>query len=96
MGVLFASHYFVLIFGVQVTGAVLLLANRFVPSALTILAPVIVNILVFHALMAPSGLPQALLVAVLWALIFIDVREAFAPLFQSRLQVQAHSTSQTR
>ncbi len=36
--------------------------------------PVIVNILTFHALMAPSGLPLALFVAVLWAVIFIDVR----------------------
>jgi putative oxidoreductase len=50
-----------------------------------VLAPVIVNILSFHALMAPSGLPLALLVAVLWAVIFVDVRPAFAGLFQSRV-----------
>ena len=50
------------------------------------LAPVIVNILSFHALMAPSGLPLALFVAVLWAVIFVDVRPAFTGLFQSRLQ----------
>jgi hypothetical protein len=42
-----------------------------------LLAPVIVNILYFHALMAPSGLPLALFVAVLWAVIFVDVRRAF-------------------
>ena len=51
--------------------------------------PVIVNILFFHALMAPSGLPLALFVAVLWAVIFVDVRPAFAGLFQSRLQARA-------
>jgi len=85
MGALFASHYLTLISGLQVIAAVLLLANRFVPLALAILAPVIVNILAFHALMAPSGLPLALFVAVLWALIFVDVRTAFAPLFQPRL-----------
>jgi len=50
------------------------------------LAPVLVNILVFHALMAPSGLPLALFVAVLWTVIFVDVRPAFSGLFQSRLQ----------
>jgi putative oxidoreductase len=50
---------------------------------------VIVNILVFHAWMAPSGLPLALFVAVLWAMIFVDVRPAFAALFQSRLQARA-------
>ena len=89
MGALFVSHLFVIIFGVQVIGAVLLLANRFVPLALTVLAPVIVNILGFHILMAPSGLPPALLVTVLWALIFVDVRSVFAGLFQSRLLLRA-------
>src|SRR5580704_10941793 len=53
MGALFVSHYLTLIFALQVIGAVLLLANRYVPLAVAILAPVIVNILSFHALMAP-------------------------------------------
>ena len=86
MGALFVSHYLTLIFALQVTGAVLLLANRYVPLALAILAPVIVNILSFHALMAPSGLPLALFVTVLWALVFLHVRSAFAALFQARFQ----------
>ncbi len=89
MGALYVSHYLVLIFGLQVIAAVLLLANRYVPFALAVLAPVIVNILCFHALMAPSGLPLALFVAVLWGLTFVDVRSAFAGLFQSRLQPRA-------
>ncbi len=88
MGALFVSHYLTLIFALQVIGAVLLLANRYVPLALAILAPVIVNILSFHALMAPSGLPLALLVTVLWALVFVYVRSAFAPLFQARFQAR--------
>ncbi len=89
MGALFVSHYLTLIFGLQVIAAVLLLANRYVPLALAVLAPVIVNILCFHALMAPSGLPLAIVVAVLWVLTFVDVRSAFAGLFQSRLQPRA-------
>jgi len=89
MGPLFVSHYLTLIFGLQVIAAVLLLANRYVPLALAVLAPVIVNILCFHALMAPSGLPLAIVVAVLWVLIFVEVRSAFAGLFQSRLQPRA-------
>ncbi len=88
MGALYASHYLILIFGLQVIAGVLLLANRYVPLALAILAPVIVNILCFHALMAPSGLPLALVVAVLWVLTFVEVRSAFAGLFQSRLQAR--------
>ncbi len=89
MGALFVSHYLTVIFGVQVIAAILLLVNRFVPLAVAVLAPVIVNILCFHALMAPNGLPLALLVAVLWGLIFVDVRPAFTALFQSRLQAGA-------
>ncbi len=89
MGALYASHYLWVIFAFQIVAGVLLLANRYVPLALAMLAPVIVNILSFHVLMAPSGLPLALVVAVLWALIFIDVRPAFTGLFQPRLQPRA-------
>ena len=69
MGALFVSHYLTVVFGLQVIGGVLLLANRYVPLALAILGPVIVNILCFHALMAPSGpLPMAVFAATLWVL----------------------------
>jgi putative oxidoreductase len=88
MGALYVSHYLAVIFAFQVIAGTLLLVNRYVPLALALLAPVIVNILTFHALMAPSGLPLALFVAVLWAVIFVDVRPAFAGLFQSRSQAQ--------
>src|SRR5215813_12358126 len=96
MGALFVSHYLTLIFALQVIGGVLLLVNRYVPLALAVLAPVIVNILSFHVLMAPSGLPLALFVAVLWAVIFINVRPAFSGLFQSRLQPEEFKQSAGR
>ena len=86
IGALYASHYLWVIFAFQVVAGVLLLVNRYVPLAVAVLAPVIVNILSFHALMAPSGLPLALLVAVMWVVIFIDVRPAFAGLFQSGVE----------
>ena len=89
MSALSVSHYLWVIFAFQVLAAVLLLVNRYVPLAVALLAPVIVNILTFHALMAPSGLPLALVVAVLWVVIFADVRPAFAGLFQSRLEKHA-------
>jgi putative oxidoreductase len=74
MGALFASNYWVVIFGVQAIGGLLLLANRFVPLALVLLGPVIVNIFFFHALMAPAGLPQAIVVVVLWAILAVRNR----------------------
>ena len=86
IGALYVSHYLWVIFAFQVIAGVLLLVNRYVPLAVALLAPMLVNILTFHALMAPSGLPLALFVTVLWAVLFIDVRPAFSGLFQSRLQ----------
>src|SRR3989454_12172282 len=59
MGALDASHYLWVIFAFQVIAGVLLLVNRYVPLAVAVLAAVIVNSLVFHAWMAPSGLPLA-------------------------------------
>jgi len=46
--------------------------------------------------MAPSGLPLALFVALLWTVIFIEVRPAFSGLFQSRLQPEAVKQSAGR
>jgi len=88
-GALYASHYLWVVFAFQVIAGVLLLISRYVPLAVAVLAPVIVNILTFHALMAPSGLPLALFVALLWVVIFIDVRPAFSGLFQARLRPRA-------
>jgi putative oxidoreductase len=87
MGVLFASHYLAFVFSVQIVGGALLLANRFVPLALILLGPVLVNILLFHSLMAPEGLPMALFATVLWAILFYAVRPAFAGVFAQRVQV---------
>ena len=45
MTVLFQSHYVLFVSAVQLAGGVLLLVNRYVPLALVLLGPVIVNIL---------------------------------------------------
>ena len=89
MDALYVSHYLWVIFAFQVVAGVLLVVNRYVPLAVAVLAPVIVNILTFHALMAPRGLPLALFVAALWVVIFIDVRPVFSGLFQPRFEPRA-------
>lgn len=81
---LVASHFVAVIFAVQLLGGVLLLAGRFVVLALLLLGPVIVNIVCFHALMEPQGLPIALLVVLLWMGTAWGVRGALAPMFQAR------------
>jgi putative oxidoreductase len=87
--VMFVSHYMVLVFLLQVIGGALLLANRFVPLALILLGPILVNILLFHSLMAPAGLPLALLATALWGIVFYRVRRAFAGVFMPRVQTEA-------
>src|SRR5207302_4941262 len=89
VGALFVSNYLVVVFLLQLISAVLLVINRFVPLALVLLAPIIVNILLFHLLMAPSGLALALVVTVLWIVVFLSVRSAFEGLLQQRVTVQA-------
>jgi putative oxidoreductase len=86
MGVLFVSHYLVVVFLLQVVGGALLLANRFVPLGLLLLGPVLVNIVLFHSFLAPEGLPIALLATVLWLVVFAGVRKAFAGVFAHRVE----------
>ncbi len=89
--VLSASHYMVPVFLLQLIGGTLLLANRFVPIALVLLGPIIVNILLYHSLMAPAGLPPGLVALVLWLIVFYGVRSAFAGVFAMRVNVsEAH------
>jgi uncharacterized membrane protein YphA (DoxX/SURF4 family) len=81
MGALFVSHMLVVIFLLQLLGGILLLVGRYVALALVLLGPVIVNIVLFHSFMAPSGLPLATVVVVLWLLTAWSVRESLAGIF---------------
>jgi putative oxidoreductase len=79
-----ASHYMVPVFLLQLIGGGLLLSNRFVPLALVLLGPVIVNILLYHVLMDPAGLPPGIVALVLWLIVFSGMRSAFAGMFAMR------------
>lgn len=63
--------------GTEVLVGALLLLNRFVPLALTILAPVIVNIVAIHAFLAPSGLGMAIVILALELYLAWAYRSAF-------------------
>jgi putative oxidoreductase len=78
------SHYLLPVCAVEVIGAILLLINRYVPLGLTLLAPVIFNILLFHIFMAPAGIAPGIVVTILWFLVASRVRFAFAGILQSR------------
>jgi hypothetical protein len=62
----------------------MLLANRYVPLALTLLAGVIFNILVYHITIMPIGLPIAVIVTLLWVIVASQFRSSFVPLLRPR------------
>jgi hypothetical protein len=85
IGALIASGYlFPLLKGTEILVGLFLLANRFVPLALTVLAPIMVNIIAFHTFLAPAGLglPLVLLVAHLY--LAYSYRDAFAPMLHGQ------------
>jgi len=84
-GVMFGSHYYVVVFGTQLLGGLLLLSNRYVPLGLLLLGPVILNILCFHLFLDAANVAPALVVTVLWLIVFLHVRSAFVPLFKPTL-----------
>jgi putative oxidoreductase len=81
---LFASHYLYVVAALQVIGGALCLSGRFVPLGLTLLGPVIVNILLFHILLNHTGLSMAVVVSVLALIVLWYHRAAFAGLVKSR------------
>jgi hypothetical protein len=80
------SHYMVLIFLLQLIAGLLLLANRFVPLALTLLAGVLFNILLYHLTMDPKGIGLGIFAALLWLLTFRAYRTHFRPILTSKPQ----------
>ena len=96
LGALFVTGYmFPLIKGTEVLAGALLLSNRFVPLALTLLAPILVNIVAFHALLAGGGLGLPLVLLALEVALAYFYRDAFAPMLRARVEPAALSTPST-
>ena len=83
---LFAAHYFYVVGAIMVVSAILFLVNRYVGLGLTLLGPVLFNILLFHILMNPSGIGMGAFATLLWALVAWEHRVVFAKLFAARLE----------
>jgi len=88
LGAMFVSKYLLVVSGLQVISGALLLINRYVPLALTILGPIIVNILLFHGLMNPAGIGLAIFVTIFWGVVFVGVRSAFVGIFEARVEIK--------
>lgn len=77
---LMGSGYMYVVGALQLIGGLLLLIGRFVPLGLTLLGPVIVNIVLFHVFLEPSGLVMAIIVSVLALFLLWRYRGNFAGL----------------
>ena len=84
IGALALSHYFWVVAALQVAGGALLLVNRFVPLALVLLGPVIVNIILYHVFLNLSGAALAIVVVILWGIVFYGYRQYFSGIFIQR------------
>jgi uncharacterized membrane protein YphA (DoxX/SURF4 family) len=66
-GLMASGYFFPLLKGTETICGLLLLTGFFVPLALVVLAPIVINIILVHAFLAPDGLPLALIIGLLTA-----------------------------
>jgi uncharacterized membrane protein YphA (DoxX/SURF4 family) len=88
-----AGYFFPFVHATEITTGVLLLSGRFVPLALTVGAPVVLNILAFHVFLAPSGILPPLVVTALGVFLAWSYRSAFRFLLRAHAIPDAVSDS---
>lgn len=97
LGAFAASGYmFPLIKGTEVIAGLLLLVGRFVPLSLALLAPVVVNILLYHLFLAPAGLAVPLILLATELYLAWSYRHVFAPMLQPVVQPRTASARAVR
>jgi uncharacterized membrane protein YphA (DoxX/SURF4 family) len=83
IGALVNSGYIYVIALLQVVGGLLLLlGGRFVPLGLTLLGPVIVNIVLYHIFLDTQGLPMAICISIFALFLLWVYRFKFPAIFQ--------------
>lgn len=85
------GYMFPLIKGTEVVAGALLLSNRYVPLALALLAPIVVNIVAFHTFLTPS--PVAWLILALELYLAFAYRAAFRPMLAARVDAGIAASS---
>lgn len=96
IGALIATGYlFPLLKATEVIAGAALLAGRYVPLALALLAPVVVNIVFFHLVLAPSGLAVPIVVLLLEIFLAWTYRAAYRPMLAANVkpEIAAEETS---
>ncbi len=89
LGALFAGKIFSVIKPIEIAAGLLLIGNRYVPLALTVLAPIEVAIVLFHGVFDPAGLAIPLVLVAFTLYLAWAYRAAFAPMLQARVEPTA-------
>lgn len=84
MGLLMSSGLLIVVKVLELIGGLALLSGFFVPLALLVLAPIIVNIAYYHAALDPAGLGISVVLVVLWMANALAYRPLFLPLLQAK------------
>ena len=82
--ILLSSHWVVVVDLCEFVGGLLLLSGQFVPLGLTLLSPVLVNILCYHLLLEPDNLPMAVVLCALDGFLISRRWDAFRGLVQRK------------
>src|SRR5687768_7874169 len=85
-GLAASGYFFTLLKVTELVCGILLLSGRFVPLALVILSPVVINIFMVHLLLDRSGLPVAIFLVAAFIFLAYYYRKAFAPLLTPRYE----------
>jgi len=83
-GLAASGYFFTLLKITELTCGILLVVGRFVPLALVILAPIIINILMVHLFLDRSGLPVAVFLVIGSIFLAYYYRDRFEPLLRSK------------
>src|SRR5262245_47370353 len=83
-GMAASVYMFPLVKAIELLCGVAFLMGRFVPLALVLIAPVVVNITLVHAFLDPKGLPVALFLVVAAAFLAYVHRDSYRPLFKAK------------
>ena len=85
-GLAASGYFFTLLKVTELVCGILLVSGRFVPLALVILSPIVINILMVHIFLDRTGLPVAIFLVAAFIFLGYYYRKAFAPLLTPKYE----------
>jgi putative oxidoreductase len=83
-GIMAAVYLMPLVKVIELLCGIAFVVGRFVPLAVVLITPIIVNIFFFHAFLAPEGLPIAAFLVLGNSFLAYVNREKYRPLFSAK------------